>query len=438
MMFPADIPEPDPRSRRSRAVAAIVLAAMASLLAACSASPSSSGSGKFAGKSMTYLYFTNGPDLAATKTLVSRFEQQTGATVALNTIPYSNLTQSLQAQLSAGRPPEVAETTVPQQYGPDLINLSQALGSSWVHSLNPKLLAGAQYHGGAIGLPNQLTVMGPIVNVSMFQKAGVPVPTLNSRWTWPQLVSAAEKVQAANHTTYAIAIDHSGGRLANVVAQYGTFLFGTNGHGTLDSRKAAGAVKQLSQLIASNKISKAAWVAGGENYVAGDTQFLGEQAPVLISGSWEIASLATRAPFKWTAVPNPCSVYCGGGSGGDYMVAFKKSKNPTLAEAFIKFMSEPANQKYMSVQSDTIPSSASLAGPGSVRYPASAAPSMAVFTKAATLMPTAFTLSEANPGYAAATVALLDQVTDVAVGKTTVPKAVAAIAAAAAANSGKS
>lgn len=410
-------------------------AASVLLVAACGTSTSASGaaSGKqpFAGQGITYLYFTNGPDLKATQTLISKFDQQTGATVTLDTVPYANLNQTIQAQLSAGKPPAVVETSAPTQFGADEINLGKALGSSWVQSLSPNLLTAAKYNGEVVGLPNQLTVMAPIVNVDMFKKAGVPVPTVNDKWTWPQMIAAADKVQAANHTAFAMAIDHSGDRLANVLAQYGTFIYGTSGTGTWNTKDATQGMSLLASLLEQNKISKAAWIAAGQKYAAGDVQFLAEQAPVLLSGSWEVASFVSNAPFKWTAVPNPCQVNCGGGSGGNYMVAFKKSNDPALAEAFIKFMSLPANQAYMSVQSDTIPSAAALAKPGSITYPAKVSASMAVFNKAATLMPGAFTLSSANPGYTTAANALRDQLTEVVAGKESVAQAVASAAAAA-------
>jgi alpha-1,4-digalacturonate transport system substrate-binding protein len=430
-----------PASWRGPVLGVVSAVLVSALATACSSGTSSNaGSAKsgFAGQSITYLYFTNGPDLGATKTLISEFEAQTGATVTLDTVPYANLNETIQAQVSAGKPPAVVQTSAPGIFAPDLINLGQALGQSWVNTLNPNLLEGGEYKGEVIGLPNQLTVMGPMVNVNMFQKAGVPVPTINSSWTWPQLVADAEKVQAANHTPFAIAIDHSGDRVANVFAQYGTYLFGSNGNSTWNTQDATNAMKEFSGLIASNEISKASWIAGGENFVAGDTEFLAEQTPVLLSGSWEVASFATNVPFKWTAVPNPCGVNCGGGSGGNYMVAFKNSNDPKLAEAFIKFMSEPANQAYMSKISDTVPSSESLAAPGSITYSSTIASSMDVFNKAATLMPGAYTLSESNPGYTAASLALMNEVTDVVAGKATVAQAVTAVTAAATANDGKS
>jgi hypothetical protein len=61
-----------------------------------------------------------------------------------------------------------------------------------------------------------------------------------------------------------------------------------------------------------------------------------------------------------------------------------------------------------------------------------------VFNKAADLMPGAFTISESNPGYTAASDALMAELTDVVAGKATVAQAVSASATAAAENNGKS
>lgn len=419
--------------RRRRWLTVKTTVAAVAVLTTVAVSAGTASAASSGGKTITYLYFTNGPDLNATKTLIAKFDKQTGDTVSLQVIPYSDLNEQLEARVSAGDPPDVVQTTGPADFGPDLINLGQALGKAWVKSIAPSLLGSGLYHGTIIGLPNQLTVMGPFVNVTMFKKAGVAVPGVSSHWTWPQMVADAEKVQKANNTAFALAIDHSGDRVANVLAQYdGTYLYGTSGNGAMNTAAAEKSMTYLANLIKNNVISKSSWIAGGENYVAGDTEFLGEEAPVLLSGSWEVAAFAKSTPFKWTAVPNPCGTVCGGGSGGNYMSAFKKSSNPAGALQFIKFMSEPANQAYMSIVSDTIPSSASLAKPGSIKYPVNVATDMDVFNKAASLMPAGFNLSEANPGYTQASLTLMDELTDMVVGKATAAQAVAATEAAAA------
>jgi len=379
------------------------------------------------GKTLTYLYFTNGPDLHATQTLIAKFEKQTGDTVSLDVVPFNNLNEELQARISAGDPPDVVQTTAPQLIGSDLVNLGAALGNSWVKSLSPSLLVGGMYKGEVIGLPNQLTVMGPIVNVTMFKKAGVPVPGINSHWTWPQAVAEAEKVQAANHTPFAFSTDINGDRIANVIAEYGTFMYGSSGHGAMNTADAIQALTMYTGLLENNELSKSAWIAAGDNYVGAESEFLAGEAPVMLSGSWQVAAFAAqKMPFQWTAVPNPCDVYCGGGAGGNYMSAFKKSTDPALAEEFIKFMSEPANQAYMSTVSATIPSSVALEKPGAVTYTPATRYDLDVFVQAAKLMPGAWLASESNPGDVPAFTLMESEVTKVITGGATVAQAVAA------------
>ncbi len=390
----------------------------------------------FQGKSITYLYFTNGPDLNATKALITKFDNTTGATVNLQLVPYANLNQILQADVSAGRAPAVVQTTSPSTFGSDLVNLGKALGPSWVKSLSHSLLGEAIYKGQIVALPNQLTVDGPIVNVTMFNKAHVPVPSVNSHWSWQQMVAAANKVQAANGTEFAIAMDHSAGRTSNVFCEWGYYLFGNNGMSSGNAGDALAAMKYVANLFDTGVMSKDFWIAAGTNYAAGDTEFLAKQAPVLLSGSWEIASFATSVPFKWTVVPSPCEAVCGAESGGNYMEAFKNSNDPALAEAFIRFMSEPANQAYMSVISDTIPSAAADAKPGTIQYPAAVRSDMNAFNNQAPLMPAGCNLSEANPGFDAAGLVLEQELTKVMAGQATPQAAVSATLQAARKNNG--
>jgi len=427
---------PQVRSRLTAAALAAVLgptALVASPSVSSASTLSASTKGPLGpGKTLTYLYFTNGPDLTATKALIAKFDKQTGDKVSLQVVPFANLNEEVQARISAGDPPDVLQTNAPQIIGSDLVNLGAALGSSWVKSLSPSLIVGGEYDGEVVGLPNQLTVMGPFVNVTMFKKAGVPVPGVTSRWTWPQMIADVEKVQRVNHTPFGFSTDLAGDRIANVLAAYGTFIYGANGHGTMNTADATKALTMYTGLLEHNEISKDAWIAGGENYVDGASEFLAGEAPVLLSGSWQVAGFAAqKMPFQWTAVPNPCMVYCGGGPGGNYMVAFKKSSDPALAEEFIKFMSEPVNQAYMSVVSATIPSAIALEKPGAVAYKPDIRSIMNVFNQAAALMPGAFLASESNTGYTQTTLTLLNEVTKVITGKATVAQAVAATQAAA-------
>ena len=59
-----------------------------------------------------------------------------------------------------------------------------------------------------MGVPYDITINGPFVNVDQFKKLAF-LPTAANPWTWDTMIAAAKKVQAANNTEFAFAIDKS-------------------------------------------------------------------------------------------------------------------------------------------------------------------------------------------------------------------------------------
>ena len=349
-------------------------------LAACAPGPVASPSGggnaaapsggtidysTFKGKKITYLYFTDGPDEAATRGLLKEFEAKSGGTVDLQIIPYADLQQSLQARLSGGNAPDVARLSDIEPFKGDLLDLHGFLGKDY----EKEFLAGPSKSvlrdGKLLGVPNDLTINGPFVNVDQFQKAGVEVPTKG--WKWDELVAAAKKVQAANGTEAGIAIDKSPHRLSTVLSQYGTtYVDGTKN--SLDPAKGTAAVSLLLGLIKDGTMSKDFWIESGSKYKGANDMFLAGQAPVYISGNWQVAQFATAAKFTWATVPNPCAERCGGFPGGKFTVAFQQSKEPTMGAALVQFLNSKESQEKMDQQSMWLPTRNDLVKSG-LQYP---------------------------------------------------------------------
>ena len=206
------------RSTLITGLAAVSIAA----LAACSpgttespdaAAPTASGSvdlSSFKGKTITYLYFTDGPDEAATRGLLKEFETKTGGKVDLQIVPFADLQQSLQARLSGGNAPDVARLADLAPFRDDLMDLSGVVGKDYTNEFLAGPASAVKDGDKIIAVPNDLTMNGPFINVDLFKKAGVAIPT---KWTWDEMVADAKKVQAANKTEAGIAIDKSGHRL---------------------------------------------------------------------------------------------------------------------------------------------------------------------------------------------------------------------------------
>lgn len=339
---------------------AVIAAGLAALVGACSpgqSAPSSSGGGgnapatgtidwvSFKGKKITYLYFTDGPDEAATRAAIKEFEAKSGGTVDLQIIPYADLATSLQARLSGGNAPDVARVNEVTPYVNDLVDLHTILGKDYDKEFVEGQVKAVTRDGKLLAVPSDLTMNGPLINVDQFKKAGVEVP---KKWTWEEMVAAAKKIKAANGTEAGIAIDNSGHRLSTVLSQFGTAYLGDNVTNALDEAKATKALDQILSLTKDGTMNKDFFIASGTKYKGANDMFLAGQVPIYISGNWQVAQFAKSAKFTWAAAPNPCAEKCGGFPGGKYMAAFNKSPNKEMAAAFIQFL----NTKEMQAKID--------------------------------------------------------------------------------------
>jgi alpha-1,4-digalacturonate transport system substrate-binding protein len=414
----------------------IALTVAAAATACSPGSPSTSRAGatapatvdfnSFKGKTLTYVYFTDGaPDEKATRTAVAAFEKETGATVNLQIVPYGNLNQTLQARVSAGNAPEVARVADWHPYASQLADFAQYFGSSYPSEFTEALASVAKDSSDhMLAVPSDLTINGPFINVDAFRKAGVAVPT---KWTWDSLVADATKVARANKMQYPVAIDKSGNRLSTVLSQFGTTMIGDGNTNVLDKAKANQALTFFTNLVKNNTISKDFWLGSGSKYTGANDIFLAQQAPVYLSGPWQIGSFATSAKFTWAAVPNPCQAQCGGFPGGKFMVAFKTSKQPTLAAAFVQWMNRTENQRTIDQTAFWLPTRQDLTTSG-IQYPERGA-DMSMFLSQIKETPANTFTATFNPAFTQSATALINETDKVIAGQQDVAAAVDNISA---------
>ena len=382
---------------------------------------------KWKSKTLTYLYFTDGPDEAATRSLVAKFEALTGAKVNIELVPFANLDQSLAARLAGKNAPDVARLTNPAPYKNDMLNLEKYFGRKY----RDEFLAGTYTQvlnssRQLVGVPYDITINGPFVNVDQFKKAGVPLPTAPNPWTWDTMIAAAKKVQAANNTEFAFAIDKSGHRVSTVLSQFGVYMIDKYGRNVLGTSRyrAEKALKTLTDLIKADIAPRDLWMGTGTKYAAANAIFLAQQVPVYLSGNWQVAALARDAKFTWVAVPNPCRLNCGGFPGGKFMVAFKESKTPDLAAYFVHWMNQPNQQASIDKAANWLPTRVDLAKQG-ITYPARSE-DMNVFLADSALTPAAaYGWGSKGSAFSPAANALILATQEIVAGKSTVRQAVA-------------
>ena len=86
----------------------------------------------FKGKTLDYVYFTDGPpDEQATRAMIDQFEQETGAKVNLQIVPYDSEEQTLQARINGGDAPEVARVTNWRPFADVLVDFKSYFGKNY-------------------------------------------------------------------------------------------------------------------------------------------------------------------------------------------------------------------------------------------------------------------------------------------------------------------
>ncbi len=246
-------------------------------------------------------------------------------------MPFADLEQTLQARINSGNPPAVARTNNWHPYQDALVDMKGYFGAQYPDQfIDGAAKAALAADGRMLAVPSDLTINGPFVNVDAFAKAGVPLPSEDKPWTWPEMLAAATAVQKANGMESAIAIDKSGHRISGVLSAFGTGMIGADGKEGLDPAKATQALDTLNGLVGSGALLKDFWLESGSKYKGANDQFLAKQTAVYLSGNWQVGQFAKNATFQWAAAPNACAQQCGGFPGGKYMIAFSGSKTPDL------------------------------------------------------------------------------------------------------------
>ena len=377
------------------------------------------------GKTITYYFYHDSQqELDTTKAQIADFEKLTGATVKLDVIPFTNFDVQLQARLAAGNAPDVGRLNNPGLYIKDSLDLEKYLGRKYAaeflkgstlqvtHPTTKKL----------IGVPYDLTVNGPFVNVDMFKKAGVAVPT---SWNWAELVAAGKKVQKATGSEYAFAIDKSGHRVSTIMSHFGAYMVDKNQKNVLPTSKfrAEKAVKIITDLYKQDLAPRDLWIGTGTKYSSPTAIFLAQQTPIFFSGNWQVASLAKDAKFDFAAVPNPKELNGGGWPGGKFLTAFSASKTPDLAAYFVHYLADTAQMEAMDKSAFWLPTRADLVAKG-VKY-ATRSTDMEVFQADAGKTPAAAYGIQSVPTLTALIYnKLRDLMTDVMGGKITAKQAI--------------
>lgn len=283
-------------------------------------------------------WYDDGNEGTVLRDLLDRFEAENpDIKVVVDTVPYQTILDQLPLQVEAGEAPDMARVTAGERYRGFYLDLRPYVADPayWDASFPAATLQWLRETGeesdALYGFPNQFTVTGPFINRTLFEQAGVEVPSDSSdAVTWQEWTDAAAAVAEATGVN-AIAIDRSGHRVAGPAFSAGATFFAEDGSVTIDTP----GFRTFAQLLLdwhTNSLTPAEiWVGSGGTYAAGAPFFISGELAVYMSGSWQIGNFSTNIgdAFDWEAVPNPTG---DGGStgmpGGTALVAFAQTEHP--------------------------------------------------------------------------------------------------------------
>jgi multiple sugar transport system substrate-binding protein len=359
-----------PRFATIAAVAVLVLA-----LAACG---KSSDSGAAAPRTLTYWASNQGASLEFDKKVLQpeldKFKQQTGITVNVEVVPWSDLLNRLLAAATSGK-------------GPDVVNI----GNTWSASLQatgafvPFDDATLQTVGGkdrfvpaalaAAGAPGKPPTAVPLYslayalyyNKAMFAAAGITSPPT----TWEQLVADGRKLTTGKQWGLAVEganVSENAHHAFTFSQQYGGEWFDAAGKPTFDTPQNVAAVKRYIDLMAADKIVNPGNAEYAQNQAVAD--FANHKAAMLL---WQAVGSSLKAqkmgadeygvaPVPFLASPPAGGKHVNSMVAGINIAVFQHTQNRAAALQFVKFMTSDEEQVILNRTYGSLPSVNSVAG----------------------------------------------------------------------------
>jgi alpha-1,4-digalacturonate transport system substrate-binding protein len=285
-------------------------------------------------------WYDDGNEGTVLRDLLDRFEAENpDIRVVVDTVSYSDvILQQLPLQVEVGEGPDMARITDFNAFKGYYLDLRPYLADAayWDESFPAAVFdamrSGEEDADALYGYPNQFTVTGPFINRTLFEQAGIEVPSdASDAVTWEEWTDVTQQVAAATETPYAVAIDRSGHRVAGPAFSEGAVFFNEDGSITIDTPGFRKIAELLVRWHTENLTPAEVWVGSGGSYAAGADFFINGQVVMYMAGSWQIQRFANDIgdAFDWEAVPNPSG---DGGStgmpGGTAFVAFAQTEHP--------------------------------------------------------------------------------------------------------------
>ncbi|WP_426334564.1 ABC transporter substrate-binding protein [Paenibacillus silvae] len=323
----------------------VLMIAVLVMLTACN-NTGSNASGKQS--TLDFLWFSDGNEGEVVKQIIKDYEQN-NSNVKINLIEvgFKDIQTKLKTMLSGGKPPALSRVTDTGSFANQAVDLTPYVGNAeqfedqFIDSLKPYYVMDNKL----VAAPMDVTANGLIYNKTLFDKAGVKVPTSpDDVWTWDEYIAALKQVMDKGGARYGMVWDVTPHRWSTLLYQNGGSILTEDGSAAaINSEAGIRSMEMFKQLHQEGIMPESVWL-GGENP---NNLFRSGTVAAHWAGNWMINNYKDITDFEWGVTYMPKGTQRSSVPGGKFLMAFKGSGQEQEAAKFIEYLtSKEVNSKY--------------------------------------------------------------------------------------------
>lgn len=317
-------------------------------------------------------WYNDGNEGEVLRDLLDRFEADNpGIKLEIDIVPYDAILTQLPLDLAAGEGPDMARVTDLGGLAEFYMDMTPYLSDAdyWEENFGP-FLAWLRAPGDTEsinGFMTQLTITGPFINRTLFEQAGVEIPSdMSDEVTWEEWAAAAVEVAEALDVPYPMAMDRSGHRFAGPAISMGAVYFDEDGTPTVMDEGFRMMAEVFVNWHLDGTMHPEIWPLS-DGYAGANEEFKNAELVFYMSGSWQVGQFSEQIgdDFDWEAVPNPCGPGgCTGMPGGAAMVAIAGTEHPEEVTLVMEYLASQEVLGEFSARTLFIPGHAGLSEAG--------------------------------------------------------------------------
>lgn len=320
-----------------KVLAATMCFAMAAGMTACGGSgDSGSGNSDSGEKGMTILTADDTTEGGALKAMAEKYQEETGIKVTMTEVPYGDMETKLLNMIKAGNAPAVVRYSGFAAYSDYLLDITDIAPSQ------DEMFLATEIDGKTLALAANATANGMVYNKTLFDQAGIIVPTSEEDlWTWDEFRDVLKTVIKNSDAEYGMVWDHSDNRYNTMLYQYGGSVYNEDMTECLvDSDISQKCMTDFVQMFEDGIMPKSTW-AGTEDPQA---MFKTGKVAVHMCGNWVMNDyLDNITDFEWAPMLMPKGETRATIAGGNYIYAVDGSGMEEEAKQFLQWFYDPEN-----------------------------------------------------------------------------------------------